>query len=109
MWMVDPRQMCRQHLLGEHNELHMFAGTMRKGIGLAGYVTNNCIEPSAIICRHTEIVNEMERRGYKHKTELKTVSLNTYETHIREATVDKDKSAELLVGRCTECAKLQRR
>jgi hypothetical protein len=37
MWMVDPRQMCRQHLLGEHNELHMFAGTMRKGIGLAGY------------------------------------------------------------------------
>jgi hypothetical protein len=24
MWMVDPRIMCRNHLLGEHAEIHMF-------------------------------------------------------------------------------------
>ena len=24
MWMVNPRIMCRQHLLGEHVEIHMF-------------------------------------------------------------------------------------
>lgn len=26
MWMVDPKIMCRKHLLGEHLELHMLAG-----------------------------------------------------------------------------------
>ena len=34
MWMVDPQIMCRQHLLGEHTEMHMFVGTLKRGPAL---------------------------------------------------------------------------
>lgn len=40
MWMVPPELMCRQHLLGEHVELHMFVGAINKGtsvVTLPGY------------------------------------------------------------------------
>ena len=30
MWLVPPQLMCDQHLLGEHLEMHMFIGTIRK-------------------------------------------------------------------------------
>ena len=33
MWGVDPKQMCRQHLLGEHVELHMQAGAVLEKMG----------------------------------------------------------------------------
>ena len=29
-WMVDPRLLCRKHLLGEHVENHMFIGTLKR-------------------------------------------------------------------------------
>ncbi len=29
-WMVPPQIMCRQHLLGEHNEIHKFVGAVTK-------------------------------------------------------------------------------
>ena len=31
MWLVPPSHMCRKHLLGEHVELHMLLGTLKKG------------------------------------------------------------------------------
>ena len=30
-WYVPAECMCRQHLLGEHCEHHMFVGTLKKG------------------------------------------------------------------------------
>lgn len=38
MWKVNPKNMCRQHLLGEHVECHMFVGAILKGISLSGYI-----------------------------------------------------------------------
>jgi Pyrimidine dimer DNA glycosylase len=38
MWLVDPRLMCSQHLLGEHVELHMLVGSLnRKKTSMAFY------------------------------------------------------------------------
>ena len=34
MWNVDPKLMCNKHLLGEHVEMHMFFGTIQKGISM---------------------------------------------------------------------------
>jgi len=31
MWMVDPRLLCNQHLIGEHGEIHKFLPSFRKG------------------------------------------------------------------------------
>lgn len=29
MWCVNPHSLCREHLLGEHNELHKLVGGIR--------------------------------------------------------------------------------
>jgi hypothetical protein len=97
--MVDPKIMCRQHLLGEHNECHMFAGTMRKGISIDGYIKNNCCEPESIVSRHDELASEMTLRGYKHKTPLTEVRMDIY----KKARIDKELSLKTLLDRCPEC------
>lgn len=71
MWMVNPKKMCRKHLLGEHVELHMFVGTIKKGISIQGYIDNGLVNPRMIKKRHKELVKEMERRGYNHNSPLK--------------------------------------
>ena len=38
MWMVDPKKMCRKHLLGEHVEIHMMVGTLLKGRSIDGFL-----------------------------------------------------------------------
>ena len=36
-WNIDPHCMCRKHLLGEHTEMHMAVGTLRRGLSIAGF------------------------------------------------------------------------
>ncbi len=71
MWMIDPKLMCRKHLLGEHRELHALVGILKKGTGIQGYLDNNLIETHNIVNRHEELVKEMTNRGYSHKSPLK--------------------------------------
>lgn len=49
MWMIDPKLLCRKHLLGEHNEIHKHLPSFRRCILLiladakcrfARYITN---------------------------------------------------------------------
>ena len=70
MWNIPPRHLCRQHLLGEHVEMHMFAGTLLKGISIAGYIRDGLVETRHIIDRHDELVAEMLRRGYNHNSPM---------------------------------------
>lgn len=53
MWMVGPKMMYRQHLLGEHVEIHMFIGTMKRKCSVWGYLRNNLLEMESIVSRHT--------------------------------------------------------
>ena len=103
MWMVDPRIMCRKHLLGEHVEHHMFVGTINKGISVVGYLRDNLLEPLSLLTRHVELVREMESRGYKHKSELLSVDLSrmTFEQFFTK--IDREKSLAELIRRCPEC------
>src|ERR1051325_3887978 len=66
MWMVDPRVLCRKHLLGEHVELHMLVASMRNGISLQGFFDNKLIETHNVVRRQDQLVREMKRRGFKH-------------------------------------------
>ena len=70
--MVDPKKLCRQHLLGEHKELHQLVGSLRKGKSIQGHLDRGQVEVHSIDTRHTELVNEMIARGYKHRSPLKT-------------------------------------
>lgn len=69
-WNVDPKLLCRKHLLGEHVENHMFMGCIKKGTSLKGYIEKGLVEIHNIKNRHDELVNEMIRRGYNHKTPI---------------------------------------
>ena len=71
MWKVSPRLMCDQHLLGEHAEMHMFVGTIRHGISLAGYITGGLVETHRIVQRHDQLAAEMARRGMNHRSPLR--------------------------------------
>lgn len=108
MWMVQPEQMCRQHLLGEHVELHMLVGTIRRHKSLQGYVDNGLIEPLSIHSRHEALVEEMTRRGYSHHSpipgdqELRRL-LGVYSWKIASAKVDQDKAHRELCLRCPAC------
>lgn len=97
MWMVDPKLMCRQHLLGEHVELHMLVGTIRKGKNIDGYVDNGLIEVQNIRSRHEELTEEMEARGYKHKSPL--LEFEEFEA----GEVDRKRSKLELANRCRRC------
>jgi hypothetical protein len=109
MWMVEPKIMCRKHLLGEHVELHMILGSLRKGISLDGYVAKNCLELRSLKFRHTDIAVEIIARGYNHKSPLDYPdgysfgqSINVYNSK-----VNKEKSLQELLRRCADCRKLQ--
>lgn len=111
--MVDPKFMCRQHLLGEHNELHALSGSLRKGdvkrhvSSLKGLANANCLEISSILKRHEQIVAEMKARGYDHQSPLTEADTPTghLDACIVDRRVDADAAKELLKGRCPECRK----
>ena len=102
MWMVDPRHMCRAHLLGEHVELHMLVGHLRRGRQIEGYIEHNCVEPRSLQARHRALAAEMQRRGYRHASPLLAVPRRTL---ARYAAVRVNRRLALrdLTGRCEAC------
>jgi hypothetical protein len=100
MWMVNPKIMCRKHLLGEHAELHMFVGTIRKGVSLAGYVSRGLVDTTKIVSRHETLAKELWDRGYNHISPL------IYIDTLKIGVVDEANSMAELTRRCPDCAKL---
>lgn len=98
MWMVEPKKMCRKHLLGEHVELHMLVGTINKGRSIAGFINKGLAEPYKIKQRHEQLAKEMAYRGYKHKSELPD-----FEYKGKEGKVDIEDSEKELITRCGDC------
>lgn len=104
MWMVEPRWMCRQHLLGEHKEIHQLVGSIKKGRSIEGHLKKRQVEPANTFPRHEQLVKEMERRGYKHNSPFPndfSVPMKCVVDPI--AFVDKDKSLQDLMSRCSNC------
>lgn len=75
VWDVDPKVLCRQHLLGEHRELHGLWNILTKHGGKGGYSAHPETlrwvgREAALFKRHEALVAEMERRGYQHASDL---------------------------------------
>ncbi|MEO6873817.1 MAG: pyrimidine dimer DNA glycosylase/endonuclease V [Opitutaceae bacterium] len=73
IWDVPPELLCRQHLLGEHRELHAVWTVVTEG--KRGYArhpeTLRWIgKLAALHRRHGALIVEMERRGYRHASPL---------------------------------------
>ena len=104
MWNVDPKLLCRQHLLlGEHRECHALAGMILKGKKLSGtrYITDGLVEVHNIRSRHDDLVNEMIKRNYDHKSALPEF------VSWKEGDVNVVSNLEELYHRCDYCRRLQ--
>lgn len=99
MWNVDVKKMCKNHLLGEHLEMHMFAGCLKKGKNLHGYINNNLVEIHNIKKRHAALVKEMIKRKYSHNSPLESFKV------FKEGKVDSKKNLKELKKRCVNCRK----
>lgn len=108
MWMTDPKIMCRQHLLGEHVELHMFVGTINHGIKVDGYIRNNLLEIKSIISRHEELVKEMKKRGMNHQSPLPSFNQSKLPKMFVDYTINKESALNDLLGRCKLCKESKR-
>lgn len=73
IWDIPPERLCRNHLLGEHRELHAVWSIITKG--KKAYANHPEItrwrgKLKALYLRHEELVMEMKARGYNHYTPL---------------------------------------
>ena len=75
IWNLPCRELDRQHLLGEHSELHMLWGSIT--LGRRGWANHPETKRwrgrlKALYKRHEEQVAEMLARGYNHNSPLDT-------------------------------------
>lgn len=99
MWMVDPIIMCREHLLGEHAEIHMFVGAIDRGSSVRRYLEKGLLEVHSLYGRHEELVREMKRRNYRHKSEID----EKWKQAERLGSIDRPKNLKRLINRCSRC------
>ena len=73
IWDIAPEMLCRQHLLGEHRELHALWSILTKG--KKGYAKHPetlrwCGKLKALYRRHEALVEEITKRKYAHRSPL---------------------------------------
>lgn len=96
--MVDPALMCRQHLLGEHYEIHKMLGSLRGDGKWARRLTDRgFLEPQNTVRRHDKIAKEMVNRGYNHNSPI------IIDVDLPLGNVDVEKSLRDLAERCGDC------
>ncbi len=103
--MVYPRILCRQHLLGEHAEIHMFIGAIDRGLSVKGYLEKNLLEVHNLYHRHEELVREMKRRGYKHNSKID----KKWRQAEKIGSIDKEMNLVQLLNRCSRCTERYKR
>ncbi|MBI5696527.1 MAG: hypothetical protein HZC51_12485 [Nitrospirae bacterium] len=94
--------MCRNHLLGEHAEMHMFVGCINKGMSIKGYVDKGLVDTSLIRKRHDQLAAEMARRGFSHKSPLPEFDIPA------QGKVDVLANEAELARRCAACRALMK-
>jgi hypothetical protein len=106
MWMVDPKLLCNNHLLGEHNEIHKHRHVFIKNWKITNRVNsgNVQIEPRSMKSRHDELALEMYRRWNKqHASMYEQPDISKYSEYERNVKVDIKKSLNDLCLRCEKC------
>ena len=73
IWDIQPEKLCRSHLLAEHMELHAIWHILtqnKKGYSNHPETKRWRGKLKALYLRHEKLVEEMERRRFKHKSPL---------------------------------------
>ena len=99
MWMINPRLLCKQHLLGEHFEIHKAIGNLKhSGNWARALAKNGFLEPQNALKRHNELAVEIVNRRMNHKSPLKLKG-----TDLPYGNVNLKKSTKDLIERCKKC------
>ena len=107
MWMLLPEGMCRKHLLGEHVELHMLLGSMRRGKSIEGFLSGGLVDPQLVFARHEELVAEMIRRRFKHTSPIDANECASLAArYTGSSSLDIVANTAELQRRCPDCAQL---
>lgn len=73
IWDIDPKRLCRNHLLGEHRELHAIWVILtqgRKGYSRHPETMRWKGKLKALYLRHAQLIDELAARGYHHRSDL---------------------------------------
>lgn len=73
IWDISPRRLCREHLLGEHRELHAVWSILtnnKKGYSNHPETKRWKGKLRALFLRHEKLIQELARRGYNHRSPL---------------------------------------
>ena len=73
IWDIAPEKLCRQHLLGEHRELHAIWNILtkkKKGYSKHPETLRWMGKLKALYIRHEMQVLELKKRGYNHNSPL---------------------------------------
>jgi len=73
IWDIEPKKLCRNHLLGEHRELHaiwVILTKNKKGYSRHPETLRWKNKLTALYLRHEKLVAEMGKRGYCHRSKL---------------------------------------
>ena len=73
IWDIPVEKLCRNHLLGEHKELHAMWSVIiqnKKGYSKHPETIRWTGKLKALYLRHNQQVNEMKNRGYNHQSSL---------------------------------------
>ena len=106
IWDLPPAVLCRQHLLGEHRELHALWAILTSG--KRGYAHHPETrrwrgKQAALFARHEALVAEMARRGYRHGTPLDPAQVTG--VAVQDAYVDTPEAQRaLLRAKGCDCA-----
>lgn len=73
IWDILPKKLCRNHLLGEHRELHAIWTILtnnKKGYSRHPETLRWKGKLAALYLRHKMLIGEMKSRGYSHYSNL---------------------------------------
>ena len=107
IWDIEPKLLCRKHLLSEHRELHGLWNIITKHKGVGGYSRHPETlrwvgKEKALYLRHEKLVKEFLVRGYKHHTPLdKKLAVGSGKQNIFINSIEEQKI--LLTNKNCEC------
>jgi hypothetical protein len=73
IWDLPVKKLCKNHLLGEHRELHAIWNIIsenKKGYSKHPETKRWKGKLKALYIRHEKLVTEMKKRGYNHNSPL---------------------------------------
>jgi hypothetical protein len=107
MWLgVKVSELCDQHLLGLHNEIHKEAGAIENhqhGKSIArGHWKLGQLSTDKLQKRHKEVVKEMEKRGMNHNSVFKFRDKVGFHSWMIGLPLHKIQKT-VLASRCADC------